>query len=242
LDTAECAVQRSRGLCRAVQQCIPPAFDGMTMGTGLHRIELAGFSGLARLTRGGVAGFSGAARNPAAKHLNSRLLWLAAVLIAGFGTWTALSGSSSNPAESEPVRLATAAVTDPGRSAAVEAQKETAQGELAFNAATAEAIAPVERGPLDGLKISSQSWRRGGLGSKALVTFTLRNTNDYAVKDIEIFCSFARRDGSHLTDRKRTIRDTVNMKSRKTFARLHVGYVNINADLAKCSLVAASHV
>ena len=96
--------------------------------------------------------------------------------------------------------------------------------------------------PLDGLKISSQSWRRGGLGSKALVTFTLRNTNDYAVKDIEIFCSFARRDGSHLTDRKRTIRDTVNMKSRKTFARLHVGYVNINADLAKCSLVAASHV
>jgi len=218
-----------------VQQCNPPAFDGMTMGTGLHRIELAGFSGLARLTRGGVGGFSGAARNPAAKHLNSRLLWLAAVLIAGLGTWTALSGSSS-------VRLATAAVTDSVQSAAMKAQKETAQGELAFNAATAEAIAPVERGPLDGLKISSQSWRRGGLGSKALVTFTLRNTNDYAVKDIEIFCSFARRDGSHLTDRKRTIRDTVNMKSRKTFARLHVGYVNINADLAKCSLVAASHV
>ena len=228
-------MQRSCGPCRAVQQCNPPAFDGMTMGTGLHRIELAGFSGLARLTRGGVGGFSGAARNPAAKHLNSRLLWLAAVLIAGLGTWTALSGSSS-------VRLATAAVTDSVQSAAMKAQKETAQGELAFNAATAEAIAPVERGPLDGLKISSQSWRRGGLGSKALVTFTLRNTNDYAVKDIEIFCSFARRDGSHLTDRKRTIRDTVNMKSRKTFARLHVGYVNINADLAKCSLVAASHV
>ena len=39
-----------------------------------------------------------------------------------------------------------------------------------------------------GLKIISQSWRRGGLGSKALVTFTLRNANDYAVKDIEIAC------------------------------------------------------
>src|SRR5437016_12013495 len=108
----------------------------MTMGTALHRIELASFSRLARVTgRGG--GFSGAARNPAAKHLNSRLLWLAAVLIAGFGTWTALSGSSSNTAESEPVRLATAAVTDSVQSAAMKAQKETAQGELAFNAATA---------------------------------------------------------------------------------------------------------
>jgi hypothetical protein len=215
----------------------------MTMDTGLHRVELTGFSGLARLTGRGEGGFSGGAENIAAKQLNSRLLWLSAVLIAGLGAWTALSGSGSNTAESETVRLATAAVTERVRSPATEAtQTETGQNELAFNPATAEAITPVERAPLDGLKISSQSWRRGGLGSKALVTFTLRNTNDYAVKDIEIFCSFARRDGSHLTDRKRVIRDTVNMKSRKTFARLHVGYVNINADLAKCSLVAASHV
>jgi hypothetical protein len=108
--------------------------------------------------------------------------------------------------------------------------------------ALAEAITPVETAPVDGLTISSQSWRRGGLGSNALVTFTLRNGNDYAVKDIEIFCSFTRRDGSHLTDRKRTIHDAVNMKSRRTFARLHIGFVNINADQAKCSLVAASHI
>lgn len=45
---------------------------------------------------------------------------------------------------------------------------------------------PEETAPVDGLKISSQYWRRGGLGSKALVTFTVRNGNDYAVKDIEI--------------------------------------------------------
>ena len=80
------------------------------------------------------------------------------------------------------------------------------------------------------------------MGSNALVTFTLRNNNDYAVKDIEIACAFNRRDGSHLTDRTRVIRDTVNMKSRKTFARMHIGYVNINASRAKCSLVAASRL
>jgi phosphoglycerate dehydrogenase-like enzyme len=45
-----------------------------------------------------------------------------------------------------------------------------------------------------------------------------------------------------LTDRTRVIRDTVNMKSRKTFARMHVGFVNINASRAKCSLVAASRL
>ena len=45
-----------------------------------------------------------------------------------------------------------------------------------------------------------------------------------------------------MTDRTRTIHDTVNMKSRRTFARLHIGFVNINAGQAKCSLVAASRV
>jgi hypothetical protein len=80
------------------------------------------------------------------------------------------------------------------------------------------------------------------LGSKALVTFSLRNANEFAVRDIEILCAFARRDGSPLTERKRTIPDVVNMKSRKTFARVHVGFVNVNADKARCSLVTASRI
>jgi hypothetical protein len=92
---------------------------------------------------------------------------------------------------------------------------------------------------LDRLRISSQSWRRAGLGSNALVTFTMRNDNDYAVKDVELLCAFARYDGSHLTDRRRVLPEIVNMRSRKTFARVHVGFINVNANQAKCSLVAA---
>jgi len=101
-------------------------------------------------------------------------------------------------------------------------------------------VAPIDASPAAGLWISSQTWRRGGLGSNALVTLTLRNENDYAVKDVEIACAFSRSDGTHLTDRKRVIPDTVNMKSRKTFAHLHVGFVNIYANKAKCAPVAAS--
>jgi hypothetical protein len=92
------------------------------------------------------------------------------------------------------------------------------------------------------LRISSQHWRRGGLGSNALVTFTLRNRNDYPVRDIEISCAFSRGDGSHLTDRTRVIHDIVKTRGRKTFASVHVGFVNINADHAKCTPVAASRV
>jgi hypothetical protein len=166
----------------------------------------------------------------------STLIWLPVAMIAGFGAWMLLAGYGSKPAESEP--MATVA-PEPAPSPAA----DTALGGSRSNLTTTalgEAITPVATAPVDGLRISSQSWRRGGLGSNALVTFTLRNRNDYAIKDVEISCAFSRRDGSHLTDRTRLIQDTVNRKSRKTFARLHVGFVNINAQRSKCRLIAAS--
>lgn len=110
---------------------------------------------------------------------------------------------------------------------------------LAPGATTPAAVPPA----VAGVKIASQSWRRGGLGSNALFNFTLRNTNDFAVGDIQVACIFTRRDGSALTERKRVIPDAViGTRGRKTFARVHIGFVNVNADKAKCALVAASRL
>jgi hypothetical protein len=205
----------------------------MTMDTGLYGTD---WTGLAKIS----GSFLGRPERSTAKYFrSSALIWLAAVLIAGLGTLVLLYGFAGNRAESKPVRVAVAA-TEPAPSPAT--AKTAAPDGASFDAATAETITPAETAPVDRLKISSQSWRRGGLGSNALVTLTLHNRNDYAVKDIELFCSFARRDGSHLTDRTRVIHDVVKMKSRKTFARMHVGFVNINADRAKCSLIAARHI
>jgi hypothetical protein len=181
---------------------------------------------------------------------------LPVVAIAGLTAWMVVSGASSAKSQAVSQSAGQTVGQSVSQSAATPAPVATATTEKTSlldpaptpaqatppaDQVTAPAQSPaVEASPLDGLKISSQSWRRGGLGSNALVTFTLRNNNDYAVKDIEIACAFNRRDGSHLTDRTRMIRDTVNMKSRKTFARMHVGFININASQAKCSLVAAS--
>lgn len=152
--------------------------------------------------------------------LKRGLLWLLSALLIGGAVALSMLSSDRIVARTEPTKLALAGV-DP-------APPPTASDRSAVVAAG-----------LDRMKISSQTWRRGGLGSKALVTLTVRNDNDYAVKDIEIVCAFTRRDGSHLTDRGRVLADAVGMKSRKTFARVLVGFVNVNADQAKCSLVAA---
>jgi hypothetical protein len=177
---------------------------------------------------------------------------LPVVTIAGLTVWTVLSGATSANSQSvnQSVSMPTATIAATEQTSPPDAAPPPTQDRAMPPQAipppdqsAVPAVSPLaEASPLDGLKISSQSWRRGGLGSKALITFTLRNNNDYAVKDIEIACAFNRRDGSHLTDRTRLIPDTVNMKSRKTFARMHVGYVNINASQARCSLVAASRL
>lgn len=171
---------------------------------------------------------------------------LPVIALAGCAIWLMLPGPSDaqNPPASPQqgaISLNTAVAPPAAEPAGPSQPSTTTVGVAPATPGAAPADPPTaQASPLDGLKISSQSWRRGGLGSKALVTFTLRNANDYAVKDIEIACSFTRRDGRHLTDRKRLISETVEMKSRKTFAKMHVGFVNVNADKAKCALVTAN--
>jgi hypothetical protein len=187
----------------------------------------------------------------------ARLAVLPAIAIAGCAIWLMLPQASDAEGHSTATSPEIIGVTqDASRNddtAGVQATLSSpAPSAASPDASPAVAAAPTNvvppetaasaNSPLDGLKIISQSWRRGGLGSKALVTFTLRNANDFAVKDIEIACSFVRRDGSHLTDRRRIIPDTVNMKSRKRYAGMLVGFVNVNANKAKCSVVTASRI
>jgi hypothetical protein len=188
----------------------------------------------------------------------ARLAVLPAIAIAGCAIWLMLPQASdaeghSTATSSEVTRVTQdtsrnddtagvqAILSSPAPSAVSPDANPAAAAAAPLDIAPPETMEPAQS-PLDGLKIISQSWRRGGLGSKALVTFTLRNANDYAVRDIEIACSFARRDGSHLTDRRRIIPDTVNMKSRKRYAGMLVGFVNVNANKAKCSVVTASRI
>jgi hypothetical protein len=216
--------------------------DGARMSTELDRIELA------RFTKFG--GFFGQSGQDTVRYRNRFLLWLPILVVAalaGGAVWFAYDGRITESEQAEPATVSIEAPA-PLPVAAV-ASNPAAPGASSSSPASSDdkpvttADAPpqtAEPPPINGLSISSQSWRRGGLGSKALVTLTLRNNNDYAVKDIELLCAFARRDGSHLTDRKRVIADTVNMKSRKTFPNMLIGFININASKAKCTAVAAN--
>ena len=202
------------------------------MTDALLNIDSTGIAGHANL---GWGHHSDRADGMPANRLRIAIGWLPIAVVVAAAGWLALSfgreGTAVRPmaatASAKPVLMAST----------VGLAKEPS-----FDSRISEAIVPAQPAPVDRLTISSQSWRRGGLGSKAFVTMTLRNDNGYAVRDIDIACVFSRPDGSRLTDRSRVIPDVINMKSRKTFVRLHVGFVNVNAAKAKCSAVAARHV
>jgi hypothetical protein len=205
--------------------------EGKEVSAGLFRIESAGPAE--------SGGFSG---RPVARLFKNKLIWLSLVLVVAAGAWKVFSGDAAGRAEGQTVGRSVGG-TNFATTASIQPSplSDTDPASSASGSGTAPAN-PAEAAPVSGLKISSQSWRRGGLGSKALVTFTLRNDNDYAVGDIGLLCSFTRADGSPVTERRQTIRDIVKMKSRKTFARMHVGFINISTNRAKCSLLSASRV
>jgi hypothetical protein len=211
---------------RAIVRLVAPA-----MSTERDHIELGG------LPRFG--GFSDWSERVPASCLRSFFRWLPVLLVAGLAAGLIWLGSNHRVTASEAAEPAIVAVEAPASPARV-ASPEVASREKPAQAVAGVPTQPADPPAVNGLSISSQSWRRGGLGSQALVNFTLRNNNDYAVKDIELVCAFTRRDGSHLTDRKRVIPDTVAMRSRKTFAHMLMGFVNINASRANCVPVAAS--
>jgi hypothetical protein len=204
---------------------ISPPAEGKEMSAGLFRIESAGSA-----ESGGFWG------RPAARLFKSKLIWLSVILVVTAGAWKMFPQDAAGRAKGQTVgssNFATTASIEPSPLSGVDPALSVSQSAPDL---------PTEAAPVDGLKISSQSWRRGGLGSKALITFTLRNDNDYAVGDIGLRCAFSRADGSPVTERRQTIRDTVKMKSRKTYSRMHVGFINISANRAKCSLLSASRV
>ncbi|QIG92675.1 MULTISPECIES: hypothetical protein [unclassified Bradyrhizobium] len=214
-----------------------PGGEGTTMRIGLSfqrtaagRLGQGGFYASLLLSVIAIAGIAAWFMLPEPSDAGDQELWPISPAVIRTTQYTSTEAEPAQPAKAAPTAPADEPATVGMATApqAVEAAKPSEQG--------------AERSPLEKLRIASQSWRRGGLGSKALVTLTLRNANDFAVKDIEIACAFIRRDGSPLTERKRLISDTIAMKSRKTYSRMLIGFVNVNANKAKCSVVTASRV
>jgi hypothetical protein len=86
-------------------------------------------------------------------------------------------------------------------------------------------------------------WERGGLGdSIAMANITIRNKNEYAVKDIGLVCSFSGKSGTEFARRSKVIYDIIPAKKQRTFRDLTIGFWHEQTASAWCSVESAARL
>ncbi len=80
-------------------------------------------------------------------------------------------------------------------------------------------------------------WKLGGFDNVILATFTVKNGNDFAVRDLQIRCEAFGKSGTRIDRNTRTIFDVVKAKGTKRLPEANIGFVNSQADKLSCQII-----
>lgn len=113
-------------------------------------------------------------------------------------------------------------------------------GEKGPGASSSSPSAPAAPDPrevaLTNLKLDF-TWKLGGFDNVILATFTVKNENDFDVKDLQIRCEAFGKSGTRIDRNTRTIYDVVKAKGTKRLPEANLGLVNSQAEKLACDIV-----
>jgi hypothetical protein len=89
------------------------------------------------------------------------------------------------------------------------------------------------------VELTSFDWKKGGFDSVMLADFTIRNRNDFPVKDITITCVSSGNSGTEIDRQRKTIFDVVKAKKRRTFHGVNMGFIRSEATRSRCEATGA---
>jgi hypothetical protein len=90
------------------------------------------------------------------------------------------------------------------------------------------------RDQANNITIEKWSWHKGGFDNVMIATFTLRNTNDVAVKDIVISCEHLAPSGTTIDTSTRTVYEAIKPKASKTIKNFNMGLIHTQAARSSC--------
>jgi roadblock/LC7 domain-containing protein len=182
---------------------------------------------------------------------------------AGFIAWALVSTYYENKARDAPAIAAgfhdasemnaakAVGMTDPAAyRARVEDEKAKAAAAKAardknMKAAEAEGAALLRernRNPADRMTIKGMTWSLGGFKNVGVVSVTIENSNDFAVKDFGIRCQFSGKSGTQLSANNHIIFDTIPAKTKKAFKEVNVGFIDSQSATASCNVETAGRL
>jgi hypothetical protein len=74
-------------------------------------------------------------------------------------------------------------------------------------------------------------------GAFLKVTFKIRNSNTFPVKDLEVRCDHSGKSGTIMDHNTRTIYDVIPGNSTKTFPDFDMGFIHSQAVSTRCSVI-----
>lgn len=78
-------------------------------------------------------------------------------------------------------------------------------------------------------------WSKSESDDVMIADFTIMNPLDYAIKDIEITCTFYSKSGDKINSNKITINDVVPSKERKVFKEFNMGPIHSKTYSTGCN-------
>jgi hypothetical protein len=81
------------------------------------------------------------------------------------------------------------------------------------------------------------NWTRGGFDTVMMLDFTIRNDNDYAVKDFTIKCQHSSPSGTHIDQNTRTVYERLSAHESRSWQQFSMGFIHSQVSKSNCKVV-----
>jgi hypothetical protein len=94
--------------------------------------------------------------------------------------------------------------------------------------------------PGDNVKISIEKWRKPGSNNAGTADITVKNDNDFAVKDIRVKCDYMSKTGGRKIETDQRLALTVKAKTTKLFKKTKFPFIDQETAEGSCKVTGAA--
>jgi hypothetical protein len=86
------------------------------------------------------------------------------------------------------------------------------------------------------IRLSNLTWKKDGFDTVMLVSFTVQNPADVAVKDLELTCTHSANSGTTIDKNTKVIYEKLGPKSKRSFTDFNMGFIHPQATRTSCQV------
>jgi len=89
------------------------------------------------------------------------------------------------------------------------------------------------------VQLVKYDWYKGGFDTVMFADLTIKNNNDFDIKDITVTCTGAGNSGTTIDTNSKTIYEIIKSHKRRTFRKVSMGFIHSQATRSRCEVTGA---